>query len=119
MRRVCALTLASVAMSLLVLDAASIPTAFAQGSADGTFSITPSRRDLVGRPPLTLVPTRVSNTTQDSYDVRVFPVLLRQDLTGAFQFDESPRPLNAALRILPVSPSRFRLAAGQSRDVRL
>jgi P pilus assembly chaperone PapD len=113
------LGLAALAICILALDAGSVPTARAQGSADGTFSITPSRRDLVGRPPLTLVPTRVSNTTQDSYDVRVFPVLLTQNLTGAFQFDESPRPLDAARRILSASPVRFRLAPGASRDVRV
>jgi|GEM_PF-1468341 len=105
--------------ALLALAAPSIPAATAQGAADGTFSISPSRRDLVGRPPATLIPTRVSNTTKGTYDVRVFPVLLRQDLSGAFQFDESPRPLMAAGRILRVSASRFQLAPGQSRQVGL
>jgi hypothetical protein len=114
-----ALCVASLAMGVVALGGASVPAALGQGTADGTFSITPSRRDLVGRPPLTLVPTRVSNTTQDSYDVRVFPVLLTQNLTGAFQFDESPRPLDAARRIVSASPTRFRLAPGASREVRL
>ncbi|HEY8867691.1 MAG TPA: hypothetical protein VIM22_12205 [Solirubrobacteraceae bacterium] len=49
----------------------------------------------------------------------MFPVLLRQDLTGAFQFDERPPPLKAARTILRVSPSRFRLVPGQSRAVGL
>jgi hypothetical protein len=114
-----AVALASLAVSLPVLEAPSIPAATARASAGGTFAISPSRRDLAGRPPVTLAPTRVSNTTRESYDVRVFPVLLRQGLTGAFQFDESPRPLNAARTILRVSPSRFGLAPGQSRKVRL
>jgi hypothetical protein len=112
-----ALALASLAV-LGAFAAASVP-AIAQLPAEGTFAISPSRRDLVGQPPVTLVPTRVSNTTPDSYDVRVFPVLLTQNLTGAFQFDETPRPLNAARAILGVSPSRFRLAPGESREVGL
>lgn len=116
-RRVVAFALC--ATSLLALGGPSIPAAAAQGAADGAFSISPSRRDLVGRPPATLIPTRVSNTTKDTYDVRVFPVLLRQDLSGAFGFDDSPRPLMAARRILRVSASRFRLAPGQSRKVGL
>jgi hypothetical protein len=114
-----ALLLASLGVSLLVLAAPSVPAGVAQATPSGTFSISPSRRDLVGRPPATLVPTKVSNTTQDSYDVRVFPVLLRQDLSGAFQFDETPRPLTEARNILPVSPSHFLLAPGRSRDVAL
>jgi len=112
-----AIALASLA-ALVALTAPSTP-AIAQLPAQGTFAISPSRRDLVGQPPVTLVPTRVSNTTPDSYDVRVFPVLLAQDLTGAFQFDERPPPLNTARTILNVSPSRFRLAPGQSHDVGL
>lgn len=68
---------------------------------------------------MNLVPTRVSNTTQDSYDVRVFSVLLRQNLSGAFEFDETPRALDAARRIVRVSLSRLRLAPGQSRAVGL
>jgi hypothetical protein len=114
-----AVALASALVFVVALTGVSIPAAVAQGSGEGTFAISPSRRDLVGRPPLTLDPTRVSNTTQDSYDVRVFPVLLRQDLTGAFQFDETPPPLNTARRILHVSPLRFQLAPGESREVGL
>lgn len=114
-----ALVVVALTVSVVALEAASIPAAIAQGTASGTFSITPSRRDVVGRPPARLAPTKVTNTTRDSYDVRVFSVLLHQDLTGAFQFDESPRPLNEARNILAVSPSRFRLAPGQSREVKL
>jgi len=112
---------AFVLASLAVLAAPVVPAAIGQGSGPdaGTFAISPSRRDLVGRPPATLVPTRVSNTTQASYDVRVFPVLLEQDLGGGFRFDETPRPLNAARMILRASPSRFRLRPGQSRQVGL
>lgn len=108
-----AAVLAAAVLSLLAL---AVPAAL---GADGTFSISPSRRDLVGRPPATLVPTQVGNTTKDAYDVRAFPVVLHQDVSGAFQFDESPRPLDAARRILRVSPALFRLAPGQTGTVRL
>lgn len=104
------------AVALLAVSFAAAPHA---ALAAGTFSITPSRRDVAGRPPVTLAPTQVRNTTGDSYDVRVFPVLLRQGLSGAFQFDETQRPLNAARTILDVTPSRFRLAPGGSREVAL
>jgi len=110
--------LAVASLALLVV-ALAVPTARAQVAANGTFSITPSRRDLVGRPPVTLLPTRVSNTTQQTYDVRVFPVLLHQNLSGAFQFAETPIPLGEARMILGVSPSQFQLAPGRSREVAL
>jgi len=114
-----AVALASLAISLLVLAVPSVVGAAAPTAADGTFSISPSRRDLAGKPPASLVPTKVTNTTKESYDVQAFAVLLRQDLTGAFQFSETPRSLTAARTILGVSPSRFRLSAGSSRVVKL
>jgi len=104
---------AGVAAALVAFAVPSIPAA----SAAGTFSITPSQRDLVVRPPAKLAPTRVSNTTKNAYDVQAFPVLLRQGLTGAFEFDEAPGSLSAARTIMRVSPSRFRLAPGRSRTV--
>jgi hypothetical protein len=68
---------------------------------------------------VTLVPTLVSNTTKNSYDVLVSPVLLTQNLTGAFEFAETPVPLSNARKILSAQPSRFRLAPGQSHKVGL
>ncbi len=91
----------------------------AQQLAPGTFSISPSRRDLVGRPPATLLPTNVSNTTRDTYAVHVFPVLLSQNLSGAFQFREDPAGLNDARNVLSAMPSDFTLAPGQTRQVAL
>jgi len=112
---------ASVSLSLLslALSGSFASVAAAQQPTAGTFSISPSRRDLVGRPPANLVPTQVRNTTRDTYAVRVFAVLLRQDVTGAFQFTENPRALNAARTILGITPTRFALAPGQSRQVAL
>lgn len=111
--RRCVVELLAAAVVLLAFAAPASPAA----AADGSFSITPSRRDILARPPVTLAPTTVSNTTKSSYDVRAFPVVLRQGLSGAFEFDETPRALNTARMIMRVSPSRFRLAPGQSRKV--
>lgn len=114
-----AIVAASVGPLLVALTLAWVPVAGAQAGAAGAFSISPSRRDLVARPPVGLVATRVANTTAQSYDVRVFAVLLGQDLSGAFRFSETPAPLRTARAILGLAPSRFRLAAGGSRAVAL
>jgi hypothetical protein len=114
-----AFALACAVVPLIVAGALFIPAAQAHLPSTGTFSITPSERDLVGRPPVALTPTRVTNTTQSSYQVVVFPVMLTQNLSGAFQFADTRGSLDAARTILSASPSRFRLAPGQSRTVAL
>jgi hypothetical protein len=85
----------------------------------GTFSITPARRYIVARPPATLAPTTVANTTGGTLRVKVFPVLLGQALSGAFTFEASASALAAAGNVLGVGPSSFTLAPGASRRVGL
>lgn len=104
---------------LLAGPAAASSSAAGPEPEPGTFSITPSRQDIVGRPPLSLMATRVTNTTGQPYDVTVTPVQLTQDLTGAFTFSERPAALRDARMILRPFPARLRLAPGESRRVAL
>jgi comEA protein len=113
---------ARIALSLSALAFAggvAAAPALGQGDANGQFGITPARRDVVGRPPGNLVPTRVTNTTQGQFAVTVFPVLLTQAVTGDFVFSEKPSVLNAANNILTPSPAKFLMAPGTSRTVSL
>lgn len=88
------------------------------GQEEGLFSLTPVRRNVVARPPVELLPASgVSNSTRDPYRVRVFPVLLRQELDGSFSFAEDAQSLNTARRILAPLPNRFVLAPGSQRQV--
>jgi competence ComEA-like helix-hairpin-helix protein len=87
--------------------------------ARGVLSISPARRDVTGRPPLTLTPTEVKNTTEVGMVVKTFPVLLFQNLDGTFGFNESPRDLNAAKLQLGVAPAEFRLAPQHAQTVSL
>src|SRR4051812_42004597 len=102
---------AAVALAWGVLSLAP-SAAPAQTSDPGLFSITPARRSVTARPPASLGYTRVSNTTRSRLEVSVFPVLLRQQLDGAFAFRGRPRQLHAARMILGVAPRRFALAPG-------
>jgi hypothetical protein len=85
----------------------------------GTFSITPARRYVVARPPASLVPTTVANTTDGTLRVQVFPVLLGQAPSGAFTFEPSASALAAARGVLGVGPTSFTLTPGASRRVGL
>lgn len=110
-RRPCLACVAAVALF------GAADTATAAVPDPGTFSISPSRQNVVGRPPVSLASTLVKNTTKQPYDVQVTPVLLSQNLTGAFTFSEQPGALRDALMVLRPLPARFRLAPGQSRTV--
>jgi hypothetical protein len=85
----------------------------------GTFAVTPARRYVVARPPASLVPSTLSNTTQDVLRVRVYPVLLSQLSSGEFAFDPSSSELDGARALLAVGPTSFTLAPGDSRHVGL
>jgi hypothetical protein len=85
----------------------------------GGFGITPARRHVVGHPAVALTPTTVINGTNFTYDVKVFPVLLTQTLSGAFAFSETPRNLNDSKIVLTASPASFDLSPGARRSVRL
>jgi competence ComEA-like helix-hairpin-helix protein len=105
---------------LLVLFAATLlwpATAQGQGSSKGLFSITPARREIEGKPPKKLVPTDVFNGTQQTFDVKVFPVLLTQNLDGAFDFTENPADLRKAQLTVSVSPDTFVMGPGASKRV--
>jgi hypothetical protein len=113
------LILAAAALGLLAPSGLPAPAGAAGGSDHGTFSIGPSRRNVIARPPVALAPTRVSNSTRQPYDVKVFPVVLRQQLSGAFAFDETADALRTARTILGVTPAHFRLAPGEARMVKV
>ena len=103
------LVLALVLLGLLPAGAAA--------QQDGQFSITPARRDLSGKPPASLGSTTVSNTTDGTIKVRVFPALLTQGIDGAFDVIETARDLRAAGLILTPSPASFTLAPGTNQRV--
>ncbi len=92
-------------------------TAAAQSPNPGLFSVTPSRQVVSGRPPKRLPAFTVSNTTKVPLNVRVFGVLLDQELSGQINFSELPRDLDAAAKILDPSPATFRLEPGSRRKV--
>jgi hypothetical protein len=83
------------------------------------FGITPARRHVVGYPAMALSPTTVTNRTPTSYRVTVFPALLTQDLSGAFEFVPTARNLSDSKVVLSAWPSSFTLQPGQSRQVGL
>jgi competence ComEA-like helix-hairpin-helix protein len=112
-------SLAGAAAVALVCALLAPGFALAQGSTTGSFGISPARRNVVARPPTSLAPTHVADTTTVPYAVTVFPVLLTQDLTGAFNFSQDPRDLQAASTILSTSRKSFLLAPGASQDVSL
>ena len=112
-------------MAAILIGAALTAAASAHAAGAGTvtgpgqFAISPARRTVIARPPVTLAPTRVSNTTSTPIDVSVFPVLLHQQLSGAFIFSETPQDINAARLIVPVQPVSFTLNPGAARIVDL
>ncbi len=114
-RRNLFLALFFAALLAMPLVAAAVPLP----GTTGEFGITPARRHVVGRPPLTLTPTTVINNTGSTYDVRVFPALLTQTLSGAFAFAETALNLNDSKSVLTAQPVRFTLAPGARQQVSL
>ena len=109
----------ALAVSVALLVNAAVSGAVPLPGQTGGFGITPARRHVVGRPVLSLTPTTVINGTTSTYDVKVFPVLLTQTLSGAFAFSETPRNLNDSQTVLTVSPANFALSPGARRAVQL
>ena len=85
----------------------------------GVLSISPARRDITARPPQVLSPTNVKNTTQADMAVRVFPVLLFQNLDGSFGFNTTPRELSEAKLQLTTGPNAFDLKPQTQQTVHL
>jgi len=83
------------------------------------FSISPARRDVVGRPAQGLAPTMVGNTTKETLQVSVTPVLVGQGMTGQFTFSETAAARRAAERIVGATPARFEMVPGSARSVAL
>jgi len=83
------------------------------------FGIAPARRHVVGNPGMALTPTTVINGTSSSYQVSVFPAILTQELSGAFDFVETPRSLNDSKLVMTASPGSFVMAPGTTRPVDL
>lgn len=113
------LTLLSALGISLLAPAASASAVPLPGQSQPGFGISPARQDVTGTPPLPLAPTTVLNGTTRTVRVTVFPVILTQDLTGAFRFSPAPRDLNAAKLVLTVGPTSFTLTPGQSQQVAL
>jgi hypothetical protein len=88
-------------------------------STSGSFGITPARRHVVGEPGVLLNPTAVINSTDSPYKVTVFPVMLTQDITGAFNFSSQPGALAAAQGVLGVAPTSFTLLPYSKQVVKL
>jgi competence ComEA-like helix-hairpin-helix protein len=84
----------------------------------GVLGISPPRRIVVARPPVTLPPTVVQNTTQFTFDMTITRGLLTQRLDGSFDIDTSPRNLRAAQLILDTAPNRFVLPPDRQVDLR-
>ena len=96
---------------------AAVPPAEAQTA--GQFSAVPAVQFGKGRPPAQLAPLTVANTTRETYDVRVFPALLGQLVSGTFVVRERGGQLEEAARVLEVTPRRMRLGPGDRRTVRV
>jgi competence ComEA-like helix-hairpin-helix protein len=84
----------------------------------GVLGISPPRRIVVARPPVTLAPTVVQNTTQFTFDMTITRGLLTQRLDGSFDIDTSPRNLRAAQLILDTAPNRFVLPPDRQVNLR-
>jgi competence protein ComEA len=104
-------------LALLVPTAAEVADAATPGKKQGLLGISPPRRVEVGRPPLTLRPTLVQNTTDQTFAMTVFPALLTQRLDGSFDIDKTPRNLRAAQLILDVGPTKFELAPNRQINI--
>lgn len=81
----------------------------------GLFSVDPGRRSLRADPPASVGVTKVRNTTGRSLRVTVMAGLLTQDIAGGVSTDDRRPALDAAARILSVTPRRFVLAPGAAR----
>ena len=84
---------------------------------DGLFSVMPARQVINGRPPQSLQPFSVSNTTKVPLKVLVIPGILDQRLSGEIFFKEDPASLRDARKILTPDVEHFRLAPGQRQSV--
>jgi competence protein ComEA len=96
------------------LDAAVAAT---PSKSQGLLGISPPRRIVVSRPPVTLWPTLVQNTTDQTFKMTVFPALLTQRLDGSFDIDKTPRNLRAAQLILDVGPTKFELPPNRQINI--
>lgn len=83
---------------------------------DTGFGIQPAREETVGTPPLSLGQT-VFNRSSEEYDVDVSTAFLTQGPDGVILPVEEAASLSAARKILTVSPRKFELGAGESRQL--
>jgi competence ComEA-like helix-hairpin-helix protein len=88
-----------------------------QEAEEGTLGISPAKREVTARPPVRLEGTRLSNTTDLTFRMRIFPALLEQAEDGSYNISERPGDLRAARNILPVEPRRTTLRPGESIQV--
>ena len=103
---------------VLVLCAPLDAAVAAAPAKQGLLGISPPRRIVVAKPPVTLRPTLVQNTTDQTFKMTAFPALLTQRLDGSFDFDRSPRALRAAQLILDVGPKKFDLPSNRQINIK-
>lgn len=108
-----ALALALVGVSALVPAGRSSAISF----PPNTFGAAPTARFLNARPPATLGPLVVANTTRSNYDVQLQPVFVDQRVDGVFQPRLTASALRAAKRLLGLSATRFALSPGRQKTV--
>src|SRR4051794_10858786 len=99
----------SLLLALVALVLASAATDAGAAVNTGLLGISPPRRVEVTRPPVTLPPTIVQNTTRLTFNMTVTPGVLIQRVDGTFDIDRSPRALRAAQLMLDVGPLKFKL----------
>jgi competence ComEA-like helix-hairpin-helix protein len=106
-----------IAFGLALLAPGGAADAATPANKQGLLGISPPRRIVVARPPVTLRPTLVQNTTDQTFKVTVFPALLTQRLDGSFDIDTTPRDLRAAQLILDVGPAKFELPPNRQINI--
>ena len=89
-----------------------------EASGQGNLTIIPSEAEGVAALGARIGPFEITNSTGTPYEVKVFPVLVGQDLSGALLVRQAPRELKLAAKSLRVKEDRdFELKPGDSRAV--
>lgn len=87
-------------------------------SGQDTLTISPSEAEGIATPGTRTGPFEITNSTDTSYEMEVFPVLVGQNSDGALLVRQAPEDLRVAARSLRVIGDRsFDLKAGDSRSV--